>query len=110
MTHKPKLTGRWRIVEMDDFDSEALDLLGPAYIEFDANSQGGFQFIAVEGWMDVRVTEHRGAAAVEFSWDGNDECDAASGRGWAAVADDGSLTGHIYFHLGIDAGFSAVRE
>ena len=28
------------------------------------------------------------------------KCDAASGRRWARVEDDGTVTGHIYFHLG----------
>jgi hypothetical protein len=42
-------------------------------------------------------------------WEGNDESDPASGRGWAALEEDGSLRGHIYFHLGDDSGFRAVR-
>jgi hypothetical protein len=37
---------------------------------------------------------------VEFSWEGNDECDPASGRGWAVLEEDGSLCGRIFFHLG----------
>jgi hypothetical protein len=39
-------------------------------------------------------------------WDDSDE---VSGRGWAALDDDGSLQGHLYFHLGDDSGFRAVR-
>jgi len=46
---------------------------------------------------------------VEFTWEGNDESDPASGRGWAALEEDGSLRGHIYFHLVDDSGFRAVR-
>ena len=34
---------------------------------------------------------------------------AVSGRGWAVLADDGSLQGHLYFHLGDDSSFRAVR-
>jgi len=34
---------------------------------------------------------------------------AEVGRGWAVLADDGSLRGHLYFHLGDDSGFRAVR-
>ena len=33
----------------------------------------------------------------------------AGRRGWAILADDGSLQGHLYFHLGDDSGFRAVR-
>lgn len=32
-TVQPQLTGRWRITEMELWDSEAIDLLGPAFIE-----------------------------------------------------------------------------
>ncbi len=39
-------------------------------------------------------------------WDAGDP---ASGRGWALAEEDGSLRGHIYFHLGDDSGFRAVR-
>jgi hypothetical protein len=41
-----------------------------------------------EGWMDVRHVEHDGAAAIEFSWEGNDECDAATGRGSSVLRSD----------------------
>ena len=34
----------------------------------------------------------------------------ASGRGWAALQLDGSLTGHIYYHKGDDSAFRAERE
>jgi hypothetical protein len=47
---------------------------------------------------------------VEFSWEGNDESDPASGRGWAVLEEDGSLSGRIFFHLDDDSGFTPVRE
>ena len=43
---------------------------------------------------------------MEFSWEGNDECHPASGRGWAVLEEDGSLRGRIFFHLGDDSGFN----
>ena len=46
---------------------------------------------------------------VEFSWQGSDEGDEVSGRGWAALNPDGTLEGHIYFHLGDDSAFRAER-
>jgi hypothetical protein len=46
---------------------------------------------------------------VEFSWDGFDEGDPATGRGWAVVEEDGSLRGRIFLHLGDDSGFRAER-
>ena len=93
------MTGAWRIVEMDLWDAEAIDLLGPGYIQFGADRTGRFRFIAVEGWMDCHSGQRDGRPCVEFTWEGNDESDPAGGRGWAALEEDGSLRGHIYFHL-----------
>lgn len=104
------LAGRWRIVEMDLWDREAIDLIGPAFIEFGKDRTGRFRFIAVEGCMDCRDAERDGRPGVEFTWDGSDECDSANGRGWAALEEDGSLRGRIFFHLGDDSGFRAVRR
>ncbi|MGH8971845.1 MAG: hypothetical protein ACRD0C_01395 [Acidimicrobiia bacterium] len=101
--------GRWRMVTMDLWDREAIDLLGPASIEFNKDGSGRFRFIAVEGWMDCRDTECGGCTGVEFTWEGSDEGDSANGRGWAVMETDGTLRGHIYFHLGDDSGFRAVR-
>jgi hypothetical protein len=73
-------TGRWRITEMDLWDREAMDLDEPAFIEFGEDGTGDFGFIAVRGWMDCRDAPRDGCPGVEFSWEGNDECDPASGR------------------------------
>jgi hypothetical protein len=102
-------TGRWRIAEMDLWDQEAIDLVAPGFIEFGDDGTGEFGFIAVKGWMDCRRGERGGRDSVEFTWQGYDEGDDVSGRGWAVLADDGSLQGHLYFHLGDDSGFRAVR-
>jgi hypothetical protein len=59
--------------------------------------------------MDCCGGQRDGRPCVEFTWEGSDECDPASGRGWAVLEEDGSLRGHIYFHLGEDSGFQAVR-
>jgi hypothetical protein len=101
------LTGRWRIVEMDLWDREAIDLLEPGFIEFAEDGTGQFGFIAVRGWMDCRPTERDGRTGVEFSWDGDDDGDQISGHGWATVVDDGTLTGHLFIHMGDDSGFRA---
>jgi hypothetical protein len=51
------LAGRWRILEMDLWDRDAFDLVGPAFIEFSRDGTGSFGFIAVQGWMDCRQAE-----------------------------------------------------
>lgn len=103
------LIGTWRIVEMDLWDLKAIDLVGPGFIEFAEDRTGRFGFIAVEGWMDCRHGERDGHPSVEFTWEGDDDGDHVSGRGWATLEDGGSLRGHIYFHLGDDSSFRAVR-
>ena len=47
--------------------------------------------------------------AVEFTREGNDELEPASGRGWAELQDDGSLEGEICLHNGDDIAFIARR-
>jgi hypothetical protein len=37
-----RVTGWWRIVEMDLWDAEAIDLLGPRFIQFGADRSGHF--------------------------------------------------------------------
>jgi hypothetical protein len=54
------LTGRWRIVEMDLWDRDAIDLVEPGFIEFAKDRTGQFGFIAVRGWMDCRTVERDG--------------------------------------------------
>ena len=85
------LTGRWRIVEMDMWDQDAIDLVEPGFIEFAEDGTGRFGFIAVRGRMDCRSTERGGRPLVEFSWDGDDEGDQVGGRGWAALGEDGAI-------------------
>jgi len=101
------LSGKWRITDMSLWDREAIDLLGPAFIEFRGN-RGQFRFIAVDGWIDCRHGRQNGRPSVDFTWDGNDEGDPASGRGSVLLRQDGSLTGHIYFHRGDDSSFTAL--
>lgn len=101
--------GRWQIVEMELWDRDAIDLVGPALIQIGDDGGGSFRFIAVEADIDGRHVERDGRPAVEFSWVGTDDHDDASGRGWARVEVDGSLVGHIYFHRGDDSSFRASR-
>ena len=60
------LAGKWRITEMDSWDREAIDLVGPAFIEFGKGRSGSFRFIAVDGWMDCR-TSNAGAGPTSSS-------------------------------------------
>ena len=100
--------GDWRIAQMELWDRDYLDLEGPAYITFGQDRLGSFQFGAVQGGLDFRVTSDSGAAKVEFSWDGFNDSERSCGRGWA-VLDEVRLIGRLYFHNGDDSAFVAER-
>ena len=102
-------TGRWRFTEMDLWDQEAFELVGPAYILFDNRGQGELSFIAVLGELDCREGQRGGWPLVEFSWEGSDERDPICGRGWVTFQDDDTLTGHIFIHNGDDSSVKAKR-
>lgn len=76
-------TGRWRIVSMSAWDQEFIDEeeKEKGYLEFDQKNNGQFHFGYVHGQMDCRLTTRDGEAAVEWTWDGNDEMEPAQGRG-----------------------------
>ena len=103
------LIGTWLIAEIDLWDLKDVELLGPAFIEFTTDRRGRFRFVAVEGWTDCRHQVVEGRPHVDFTWEGFDEGDQVSGRGWARLEPDGSLRGHLYFHRGDDSAFRAVR-
>jgi hypothetical protein len=103
-----RLTGRWRIVEMSGWDRDAIDLVKPGFIKFAKDGTGEFGFIAVSGWLDCRSVERDGRVGVEFTWEGVDEGDQVSGRGWAILVDDAMIEGHLFFHLGDDSSFRAA--
>jgi len=100
--------GTWRIIDMEVWDKDAFDMVGPAHFSFGKDDLGNFQFIAVEGEMDCRFGQRDGRPLVEFSWTGCDETDPASGRGWA-VLDGDTMTGRIFVHGGDDSAVRAKR-
>jgi hypothetical protein len=102
--------GRWRIVEMEVWPDDYLDLIEPAHITFEGGRDGVFAFGAVKGWLDVRYGTRDGAACAEFSWEGHNDADPASGRGWATLGTAGRLVGHLFIHNSDDSPFVAERK
>lgn len=100
--------GNWRILEMEVWDNDYLDLVVPAFIEFDREQMGQFQFGTVRGWLDCRFEERNGVQRVDFSWEGENDNDPGCGRGWAALQGD-RLEGRLYIHRGDDSAFVALR-
>ena len=87
--------GRWRITEMDVWDNDYLDLVEPAHIAFEGESDGAFVFGTVKGWLDVRYGGRGGSASAEFSWEGFSDADPACGRGWATFGRS-ARRAHLY--------------
>ena len=92
---------------MGGWDRDAIDLVEPGFIEFAKDRTGRFGFIAVDGWLDCRPVERNGRPGVEFTWEGSEEGDQVSGRGWAVLLDDETIQGHLFFHMGDDSSFRA---
>jgi hypothetical protein len=98
-----QIVGRWRIVEMELWDQDFIDLIEPGYFEFGAEGFGYFGFGAVQGDVDAQLE----GDTWHFSWIGDDEGDPRSGRGWMRLA-DGKLNGRFFFHRGDASDFECV--
>ena len=107
-TGKHSLLGTWRIVETELWDVSDLDLMAPAHLALEPRGHGRLGLLAIEAELDYRVVQREGLPAVEFSFEGSDEGDRISGRGWA-ILDGERLRGHLFIHQGDDSGFAAAR-
>ena len=106
---KNEYIDKWRIIEMEMWDQDFIDLVTEGHFTFDDDESGNFQFGAIEGQIDYRIEEYGESKRLEFSWDGSDDMDPASGRGWAIVDGD-VINGKIYFHMGDSSSFKAKRS
>lgn len=101
------LKGKWRIIEMPDFEADYPDMVEPAYILFEDNGSGEFAFGCCIGHIwEASSTE---ATSIHFSWDGNDEMAEVCGDGAAELQPDGSLHGEICYRHGDEWTFIAQR-
>ncbi|MBW1753350.1 MAG: hypothetical protein JRJ46_09650 [Deltaproteobacteria bacterium] len=99
---------KWRIVEMEHWDKDYIDLVVPGYIRFDKGGLGEFQFGVVYGSMDYRIENYSEFERIEFSWEGQDETDSVRGRGWAMIKDN-KLQGGLFIHDSDDSWFIAEK-
>ena len=93
--------GKWRVVETPDHDMAGVG----AYILF-GKTGGEFALDCLTGSIHGFCEGN----AVEFTWEGNNEMEPASGQGWAELQDDGSLEGEICLANGDDIPFIARRS
>jgi len=108
MTLKQAYVGKWRIDHMDEWDKDFIDLVAPGHFTIKKDGTGFFQFGVVEGELDCRIEDSSGTERLAFSWQGFDEGDEVSGRGWAEV-EGKKMKGWIHFHMGDDSGFTARK-
>jgi hypothetical protein len=104
-----KYLDKWRIMEMDQWDLDFIDLTGEGHITFKQKSRGELHFGAVNCDLDCRIEKIGELERIEFSFVGMDEGDEVSGRGWAVLEGE-HLRGRIYFHDGEESGFVAARS
>lgn len=98
-----KITGKWRLIKMEQWEQEFVDLVEPGFISFQNGGRGEMRFGAVSLGLDW---DSGADGKVDFSFEGFDELDEVTGRGWAKII-DGRLTGLVKFHQGENSGFTA---
>ncbi|TRZ52633.1 hypothetical protein D4S03_03150 [bacterium] len=101
--------GNWRIIETELWEREDLNMVAPATLSLNPKGVGQIAFIAIEAQLDYRVVMRDGLPGVEFSFQGFDEGDEVTGRGWAILQGE-QLRGRLFFHQGDDSSFVARRE
>jgi hypothetical protein len=109
MKQMKPFAGKWRIVEMEVWDQDYVDMEVPGYFRIGSDGTGQFQFGLVFGDIDGRVEQCGNAPRFEFSWSGQEENDLVCGRGWAVI-ENGELNGRIYLHLADDSAFRAIKS
>lgn len=103
---KASFPGYWRIVEMEQWDMDYIDMESPGHITFKKDGTGQVHFGCVDAGLDWSFDSRNGRA--EFTFSGFDEGDEVSGRGWAKVK-GARMEGWLAFHLGDKSGFVAVK-
>lgn len=101
-----KFIGKWFIEDMEMWDRNFIDLVERGNFTFKLNDSGSFAFGAVSGNMDCKIANEQ----LDFTFEGEDECDSTSGRGYVKLTKEGKLSGQIYFHQGDNSGFTAIRN
>ncbi len=104
-----KFEGTWHITEMEMWDVDYLNMEVQAYITINTRNTGDFQFGLVCGALYGEIVKDGKTERFEFTWDGSDECDSASGSGWVKLKGTDTLQGRIAFHEGDRSTFTAER-
>ena len=101
-----KFTGKWLIEKMELWDRDFVDLNGRGHFTFEPDTNGLFTF----GAMDCSMCGKRKNTRLDFTFEGFDEGDMASRRGYVHLTGENTLSGRICFHLGDESDFTAIRD
>jgi hypothetical protein len=93
-----KCAGLWHITTREMWDEDYLNMEVQASIRITREGGGEFQSGLVSGQIDGEVVKPTAGERFEFAWDGNDECDPASGSGWLVRTAKNELEGKIKIH------------
>lgn len=104
-----KYEGMWHITEMETWDDDYMNMEVQAYIQIERNGSSEFQFGLVSGAIDGEIVKTGGGDRFEFTWDGNDECDEASGSGRLEMESKNKLEGRLKIHHGDSSTLAAER-
>ncbi|MDB6063941.1 MAG: hypothetical protein JWR26_149 [Pedosphaera sp.] len=91
---------------MDQWAQKYVDEDGPACVIFKKGGLGEMRFLCANVSLDWQYDKE--ADRVDFTFEGYEEMDEVSGRGWARIQGK-QLAGQIHFHLGDDSGFKARK-
>ncbi|MEJ2418411.1 MAG: hypothetical protein P8Y45_16070 [Exilibacterium sp.] len=103
-----EILGKWKIIEMEQWDQDYIDLVEPGFIQFDKDDLGDFVFGTVKGAIDYRFSNEPNSK-IEFSWEGDNEDDSVSGRGWVVIERNKEIYGMLYIHCGDESWFKAKK-
>ena len=104
----PSISGRWRIVWMEEWDQEYVDLVEPAYVSINSQGNGEFQFGVVTGYFHANPEK----MYFDSKWEGSQECDEACGEIDGTIDEEGqedTLCGTISFWEGDESEYRAIR-
>lgn len=106
---KKDFIGKWRIYAMSEWEKDYFDEDVKAFIKIDSGLCGEFQFGYVSGDIDARIVKQPDGERLELTWEGNDECDDASGSGWMQLKGKNKAEGEFKIHHGDSSTFAARR-
>lgn len=102
------IAGTWRIIWMETWPQDFVDLVEPGYFRFDEERLGNFAFGAVRGDIDYRISDDQ--TRVDFSWHGDDDGRPISGRGWFTLSLTNHAKGKFFIHCGDESAVELEKQ